>query len=43
MRAQVLRSVLPPFLIIATAAVMAGFFALSMFMPLIQLIETLSL
>jgi type II secretory pathway component PulF len=42
MRAQTLRSVLPPFLIIATAAALAGFFVLAMFMPMIKLITELS-
>ena len=42
MRAQLLRSVLPPFLIVATAAVLTGFFAVAMYLPLIRLITALS-
>ncbi len=42
MRAAMLRSVLPPFLILGTAAVLVGFFALSMFLPLIKLLAELS-
>jgi type II secretory pathway component PulF len=41
-RAQVLRTVLPPFLVLMTAAMVVGFFALAMFMPLIKLITELS-
>lgn len=42
MRAMMLRSVLPPFLILGTAAVLVGFFVLSMFMPMIKLLSELS-
>jgi type II secretory pathway component PulF len=42
LRAQLLRSVLPPFVIVFTAAVIAGFFVLAMFLPLIKLITSLS-
>jgi type II secretory pathway component PulF len=42
-RAAMLRSVLPPFLVLATGAVLVGFFALSMFLPLIDLLAALSL
>lgn len=42
MRAAVLRNVLPPVLIIATAAVFVLFFVLAMMLPLVRLIEGLS-
>ena len=42
MRAQLLRSVLPPFMILGTAAVLIGFFVLAMFLPLISLIKAIS-
>ena len=42
MRAQMLRSVLPPFMIVATAAALVGFFTLAIFLPLIKLISELS-
>jgi general secretion pathway protein F len=38
MRASMLRQVLPPFLILGTAAVIVAFFALAIFLPLIQLL-----
>jgi type II secretory pathway component PulF len=41
-RASMLRSVLPPFVVLGTGAILVGFFALSMFMPLIQLLTALS-
>lgn len=41
-RASMLRSILPPFLILGTAAILVGFFALAMFMPLIKLLTELS-
>ncbi len=41
-RAQVLRTVLPPFLVMMTAAVLVAFFALAMFLPLVKLITELS-
>jgi type II secretory pathway component PulF len=41
-RAAMLRSVLPPFLILGTAALLVGFFVIAMFMPLIQLLDALS-
>jgi type II secretory pathway component PulF len=41
-RAQVLRTVLPPFLVMMTAAVLVAFFALAMFLPLVKLIAELS-
>jgi type II secretory pathway component PulF len=42
LRAGLLRSVLPPFLIICTAGVLVTFFALAMMLPMIKLIEALS-
>lgn len=42
LRAQLLRSVLPPFVIVTTASVIALFFVLALFLPLIKLISTLS-
>jgi type II secretory pathway component PulF len=41
-RAAMLRSVLPPFLILSTGGVLVGFFAIAMFLPLIQLLAALS-
>jgi type II secretory pathway component PulF len=42
LRAMMLRSVLPPFLILGTAALLVAFFVVAMFMPLIQLLVELS-
>lgn len=42
MRAAILRSVLPPFLVIITAGVLVTFFALATIFPLLALIEGLS-
>ena len=42
MRAALLRSVLPAFLMIVVAGVTVAFFVLSMMMPLLQLLEGLS-
>ena len=42
MRASLLRSVLPPFLIIGTAGLFVGFFSASMMVPMVKLIEGLS-
>jgi type IV pilus assembly protein PilC len=42
MRAALLRSILPPFLIIATAGVFAIFFVVAMMLPMIKLLEGLS-
>lgn len=42
MRAMMLRSVLPPFLILGTAALIVAFFVVAMFMPLIKLLVELS-
>jgi type II secretory pathway component PulF len=42
-RAAMLRSVLPPFLVLGTGAILVGFFALSMFLPLIELLTALSI
>jgi general secretion pathway protein F len=42
MRAILLRSVLPPFMIIGTAAILVGFFVLALFLPLVKLISELS-
>jgi len=41
-RAAVLRSVLPPFVVIATAGFLTAFFALAVMMPMINLLEGLS-
>jgi type IV pilus assembly protein PilC len=41
-RASMLRSILPPFLVLGTAAILVGFFTMSMFMPLIKLLVELS-
>jgi type II secretory pathway component PulF len=42
MRAGLLSSVLPPILIICTAGLFVAFFAVSMMLPMIKLIEGLS-
>ena len=42
MRAALLRSVLPPFLIVATAGVLVALFVLSVMLPLIKLLEGLA-
>jgi type II secretory pathway component PulF len=42
LRAGLLRSVLPPFLVIATAGVLIGFFVLAIMLPLVKLLEGLS-
>jgi type IV pilus assembly protein PilC len=42
MRAALLRSVLPPFLVIMTAGLAIGLIVLAMFLPLIKLLEGLS-
>ena len=42
MRAMMLRSVLPPFLILCTAGLLVTFFVLAMFMPLIKLLVELA-
>jgi type II secretory pathway component PulF len=42
LRAALLRTLLPPLLIISTAGVLVGFFVLSIMMPLIKLLEGLS-
>jgi type II secretory pathway component PulF len=42
MRAALLRSVLPPFLIIGTAGVLAGIFVMVILLPMLKLIEGLS-
>jgi len=42
MRAMLLRSVLPPFLILGTAAILVAFFVVAMFMPLIELLVAIS-
>jgi type II secretory pathway component PulF len=42
MRAALLRSVLPPFLIISTAGLFVASFAIAVMLPMIRLLETLS-
>lgn len=41
-RATVLRTVLPPFVVIATAGALTGFFAVAVMLPLLKLLEGLS-
>ena len=41
-RATMLRHVLPPFLILGTAAMLVGFFVMAMFLPLIKLLVEIS-
>jgi type II secretory pathway component PulF len=41
-RSIILRTVLPPFVVIVTAGFLIGFFAIALFMPLIKLMEGLS-
>ena len=41
-RSAVLRSVLPPLIVIATAGVLVMFFAIALMMPLVKLLEGLS-
>ena len=41
-RSIILRTVLPPFVVIITAGLLVGFFAIALFLPLIKLMEGLS-
>jgi type II secretory pathway component PulF len=41
-RSVILRTILPPFVVIITAGLLVGFFAIALFLPLIKLMEGLS-